>query len=79
MKLKGIGEVLSRRLIETGYDTINKVAAGEYKGLERVLWMNPHQVRSVATQAGKMTGKAGSHGRSAGATCRVMPWGVDFP
>ena len=35
-KLKGIGEVLSRRLVESSYDTIAKVAAAEEKGLERI-------------------------------------------
>ena len=33
-KLKGIGEILSRRLIEASYDTIAKVAAAEEKGLK---------------------------------------------
>ena len=45
-KLKGIGEVLSRRLVESSYDTIAKVAAAEEKGLERVAGMNPQKVRS---------------------------------
>ena len=31
-KLKGIGKVLSRRLIESSYDTIAKVAGAEKKG-----------------------------------------------
>ncbi len=31
-KLKGIGEVLSRRLIESNYNTIAKVAAAEKHG-----------------------------------------------
>src|SRR6185369_16060312 len=35
-KLKGIGEVLSRRLVEASYDTIAKVAAAGEKGLERI-------------------------------------------
>ena len=43
-KLKGIGEVLSRRLVESSYDTIAKVAAAEEKGLERVAGMNPQKV-----------------------------------
>ena len=57
-KLKGIGEVLSRRLVESSYDTIAKVAAAEEKGLERIAGMNPHKVRSIVTQARKMTGEA---------------------
>jgi len=57
-KLKAIGEVLSRRLVESSYDTIAKVAAAEEKGLERIAGMNPQKVRSVVTQARQMTGEA---------------------
>jgi len=57
-KLTGIGEVLSRRLVESSYDTIAKVAAAEEKGLERIAGMNPHKVRSIVNQARKMTGEA---------------------
>jgi predicted flap endonuclease-1-like 5' DNA nuclease len=57
-KLKGIGEVLSRRLVESSYDTIAKVAAAEKKGLERIVGMNPQKVRAIVTQARKMTGEA---------------------
>ena len=56
-KLKGIGEVLSLRLVESSYDTIAKVAAAEEKGLERIAGMNPQKARSIATQARKMTGE----------------------
>ena len=55
-KLKGIGKALSRRLVESSYDTIAKVAAAEKKGLERIEGMNPQKVRSIVTQARKMTG-----------------------
>ena len=57
-KLKGIGDVLSRRLVESSYDTIAKVAAAEEKGLERIAGINPQKVRSIVTQARKMTGEA---------------------
>ena len=57
-KLKGIGEVLSRRFVESSYDTIAKVAAAEEKGLASIAGMNPQKVRSVVTQARKMTGEA---------------------
>ena len=57
-KLKGIGEILSRRLVESSYDTIAKVAAAEKKGLERIAGMNPQKVRSIVTQARKMIGEA---------------------
>ena len=57
-KLKGIGDVLSRRLVESSYDTIGKVAGAEKKGLERIAGMNPQKVRTIVTQARKMMGKA---------------------
>lgn len=57
-KLKGIGEVLSRRLVEASYDTIAKVAAAEEKGLEKIAGMNQQKLRSIVTQARKMTGEA---------------------
>jgi predicted flap endonuclease-1-like 5' DNA nuclease len=56
-KLKGIGEVLSQRLVESSYDTIAKVAAAEEKGLERITGMNPKKVRSIVAEARKMTGE----------------------
>ncbi len=57
-KLKGIGEILSQRLVEASYDTIAKVAAADEKGLARIEGMNPKKVRSIFTQARKMTGEA---------------------
>ena len=57
-KLRGVGEVLSRRLVESSYDTIAKVAAAEVKGLERIDGMNPQKVRAIVTQAREMMGKA---------------------
>jgi len=57
-KLKGIGAVLSQRLVESSYDTIAKVAAAEEKGLERIAGINPKKLRSIVTQARKMTGEA---------------------
>jgi len=57
-ELKGIGEVLSRRLVDASYDTIAKVAAAEEKGLGRIVGMNPQKLRSIVTQARMMTGEA---------------------
>jgi predicted flap endonuclease-1-like 5' DNA nuclease len=57
-RLSGIGEVLSRRLVEASYDTIAKVAAAERKGLERIAGMTPEKVLSIVTQARKITGEA---------------------
>jgi ERCC4-type nuclease len=57
-KLRGIGEILSRRLVEASYDTIAKVAGAQGKGLEKIAGMNPHKVRSIVTQAREMMGNA---------------------
>ena len=57
-ELKGIGDVLSRRLVESSYDTIAKVAAAEEKGLARIAGMTPQRVRNIVTQARRMTGEA---------------------
>jgi predicted flap endonuclease-1-like 5' DNA nuclease len=57
-KLEGIGEVLSRRLVEAGYDTIGKIAGAEKKGLERITGLNPQKVQTIVIQARKITGEA---------------------
>ena len=57
-KLKGIGDVLSQRLIESSYDTIAKVAAAEEKGLEKIAGMNPKKVQSITIQARNMMAEA---------------------
>lgn len=57
-KLKGIGKVLSLRLVESSYNTIGKVAGAEKKGLEKIAGMNPQKLRTIVTQARKMTGEA---------------------
>jgi ERCC4-type nuclease len=56
-KLKGIGSVLSRRLVESSYDTIGKVAAAEQNGLKRIAGMHPQKLRSIVSQARKMIGE----------------------
>lgn len=56
-KLTGVGPVLSRRLVESSYDTIAKVAAAQEKGLAKITGMNPHKVRDIVTQARKLTGE----------------------
>jgi predicted flap endonuclease-1-like 5' DNA nuclease len=57
-ELKGIGKVLSQRLVEASYSTIARVAAAEEHGLKRISGMNPQKVRSIVTQARDMTSAA---------------------
>jgi len=54
-ELKGIGKVLSQRLVEASYSTIARVAAAEEHGLKRIPGMNPQKVHSIVTQAREMT------------------------
>jgi predicted flap endonuclease-1-like 5' DNA nuclease len=54
-ELKGIGKVLSQRLVKASYSTIARVAAAEESGLKRISGMNPQKVRSMVTQAREMT------------------------
>lgn len=60
-KLKGIGKVLSKRLVESSYDTIAKVASAEKQVLERVAGINPKKLHSIVTQAREMTREAEKH------------------
>jgi predicted flap endonuclease-1-like 5' DNA nuclease len=57
-RLKGIGEVISQRLVEASYDTIAKVAAAEEKGLAKIAGMNQQKLRSIVTQARTITREA---------------------
>ena len=57
-QLKGIGKILSQRLVENSYDTISKVAAAQTKGLERIAGMDPKKVRTIVAQAREMMGEA---------------------
>jgi len=54
-ELKGIGKVLSQRLVEASYSSIARVAAAEEHGLRRIVGMNPQKVRSIVTQAREIT------------------------
>jgi predicted flap endonuclease-1-like 5' DNA nuclease len=58
-KLKGIGEVLSRRLLEAGYDSYAKVAAAGEDGLKKIKGLNPAMIRSILTQAEELINETG--------------------
>lgn len=57
-ELKGIGEVLSRRLIEASYNSIAKIASAKENGLRKISGMNLERVRSIVNQARGMVGEA---------------------
>jgi Holliday junction resolvasome RuvABC DNA-binding subunit len=56
-QLKGIGHVLSHRLVASSYDTIAKVAAASISGLERIPGMNSQKVHAISVQARRLTGE----------------------
>jgi DNA anti-recombination protein RmuC len=55
-QLKGVGEVLSRRIAEAGYDTIAKVVAAGEDGLQKVQGLNRRVLPSILEQAGQLAG-----------------------
>jgi hypothetical protein len=55
--LKGVGEVLSRRFIEAGYDTFAKIVAAGEDELKKIRGLNPRIVQSIIAQAGEMAGE----------------------
>ncbi len=57
-KLRGVGEVLSGRLVEAGYDTFAKVAAAGEEGLKKIPGINPRLVPAILEQAGQLAGEA---------------------
>jgi hypothetical protein len=55
-KLKGVGEVLSRRFVEAGYDTFAKIAAAGEKGLQKIPGVNPRMLASIVAEAAALSG-----------------------
>ena len=50
-KIKGIGELLSKRLIEAGYDTFDKIAAAGEAGLRKIRGLDRLPVKPIIDQA----------------------------
>jgi hypothetical protein len=55
-QLKGVGEVLSRRLVDAGYDTIAKVVEAGEEGLNKIQGINRRIVPAILEQAGQIAG-----------------------
>jgi hypothetical protein len=53
-QLKGVGEVLSRRLVEAGHDTLAKVVAAGEDGLKKIQGINQKMVAGILEQAGQL-------------------------
>ena len=50
-KIKGVGEVLSKRLVEAGYDTFAKIAVAGDDGLKKIQGINPSMSQSILAEA----------------------------
>lgn len=50
-KLRGVGDVLAKRLVESGLDDYEKIAAAGEEGLLKIKGMNPRAVTAILSQA----------------------------
>jgi replicative superfamily II helicase len=55
---KGIGKVLSQRLVDAGYTSVARIAAAQPRAMERIQGLSPMKIRAITTQARKMVGTA---------------------
>ncbi|NVN99682.1 MAG: helix-hairpin-helix domain-containing protein [Geobacteraceae bacterium] len=53
-KIRGIGDVLSARLIEEGHDTFTKIVQLGESGLKSIKGINPKAITDIITQAGQL-------------------------
>lgn len=53
---KGIGKVLSQRLVDAGYNSVTQIAAAQPKAMERLQGLSPMKIRAIAIQARKIVG-----------------------
>ncbi len=58
-KIKGIGEVLSKRLIEAGYDTFDKIAAAGEAGLKKIRGLERLPIKPIIDQAASLAQESG--------------------
>jgi len=52
--LRGVGEILSARFVDAGYDTFGKVAAAGEEGLRKIPGVRLGMLVSIVAQAGKL-------------------------
>ncbi|MBI5656234.1 MAG: helix-hairpin-helix domain-containing protein [Geobacter sp.] len=56
-QLKGVGDVLARRLVENGLDTYEKIVVAGEEGLRAVKGLNPRSVSAILAQATALSEK----------------------
>lgn len=57
-KIRGIGEVLAKRLVEAGHDSYEKLHALGEEGLRAIKGINPKAVKSILAQAAEFAESA---------------------
>jgi len=57
-KLHGVGEVLSRRLVEAGLHNCERIVVAGEDGLRMVKGINPRMIQGILAQAAEMSGTA---------------------
>jgi flagellar hook-basal body complex protein FliE len=55
IKLRGVGKVLATRLVESGLDTYEKIAAAGEAELKKIKGINPNNVAGIIRQAAELT------------------------
>jgi hypothetical protein len=59
-KLRGVGEVLSRRLVDAGLHSYERIAAVGEDGLAKIKGINPRMIRSILDQASELADSGGA-------------------
>lgn len=59
-QLKGVGDVLARRLVENGLDTYEKIVVAGEEGLRSIKGINPRSVSAILAQATSLAEKLGA-------------------
>ena len=57
-RLKGVGDVLSRRLVDAGLDTYARIVEAGEEGLAKIRGLNPRMVASIVAQARELADEA---------------------
>jgi predicted flap endonuclease-1-like 5' DNA nuclease len=66
-KIKGVGEVLTKRLIKAGYTSFEAIVAAGEEGLKNIKGVNPQMIRSILKQATALAAESSkAHERKVG-------------
>jgi len=75
-KIKGIGDVLSVRLLEEGHDSFEKIVKLGENGLKEIKGINPKAVLDIIAQASRLCGEKPCNRDEAAAVLKVSLQGL---